>query len=58
MKENGILMYRGKVYVPNSEEMKNIVLREMHNVPHVGHPRHQKSITVVRIQYFWPGMKK
>jgi hypothetical protein len=40
MKENGILMYRGKAYVPNSEEMKNIVLREMHNVPYVGHPRH------------------
>jgi hypothetical protein len=31
-------MYRGKVYVPKSQEMKNIVLREMHNVPYVGHP--------------------
>jgi hypothetical protein len=47
-------MYRGKVYVPKSREMKNIVLREMHNVPYVGHPGYQKSIAVVRSQYFWP----
>jgi hypothetical protein len=47
-----------KVYVPNSREMKNIVMREMHNVPYVGHPGYQKSIAVVRSQYFWPGMKK
>jgi hypothetical protein len=38
--------------------MKNIVLREMHNVPYVGHPRYHKTIAVVRGQYFWPGMKK
>jgi hypothetical protein len=30
----------------------------MHNVPYVGHPRYQKTIIVVRGQYFWPGMKK
>jgi hypothetical protein len=58
LKEDGILLYRGKVYVPNSMELKNIVLREMHNVPYVGHPGYQKSITVVRSQYFWSGMKK
>jgi hypothetical protein len=31
-------MYKGKIYVPNSGEMKNIVVREMHNVPYVGNP--------------------
>jgi hypothetical protein len=38
LKEDGVLIYRGKVYMPNSREMKNMVLREMHNVPYVGHP--------------------
>jgi hypothetical protein len=33
-----ILMYRGRIYVPNSQELKNPILREMHNVPYVGHP--------------------
>jgi hypothetical protein len=44
--------------VPNSMELKNIVLREMHNVPYVGHPGYHKSITFVRSQYLWPRMKK
>jgi hypothetical protein len=57
-KEDGILMYKGKVHVSNSSELKNAVLREMHNVPYVGHPRYQKTIVAVRRQYFWPGMKK
>jgi hypothetical protein len=30
-----ILMYRRKIYVPNSQELKNMILREMHNVPYV-----------------------
>jgi hypothetical protein len=58
MKEDGILMYKGKVYVPNSREMKNIVLREMHNVPYVGNPGYQKTIAVVGSQYFWSRIKK
>jgi hypothetical protein len=31
-------MYKGKVYVSNSSEQKNLVLKEMHNVPYVGNP--------------------
>jgi hypothetical protein len=44
-------MYRGRVYVPNFKEMKNMVLREMHNVPYVGHLRYHKTIAVVKSQY-------
>jgi hypothetical protein len=53
-----ILMYRGIIYVPNSQELKNMILREMHNVPYAGHPGYQKTIVVVKHQYYWPGMKK
>jgi hypothetical protein len=58
LKEDKILMYKGKVYVPSSSELKNAVLKEMHNVSYVGHPGYQKTIATVRSQYFWPGMKK
>jgi hypothetical protein len=58
MKEDGIFMHKGKVHVPSSSELKNVVLREMRNMPYVGHPRHQKTIAVMRSQYFWLGMKK
>jgi uncharacterized Zn-finger protein len=51
-------MYKGKVYVSNSNELKNVVMKEMHDVPYVGHPRCWNKIVAVRSQYFWMGMKK
>jgi hypothetical protein len=42
-----ILMYRGIICVPNSHEFKNMILREMHNVPYAGH-----------LGYYCPDMKK
>ena len=58
LKEDEILKYKSKVYVPNFWELRNAVLKEMHNVPYVEHPRYQKTIAAVRSQYFWPRMKK
>jgi hypothetical protein len=57
LKEDGIIMYKGKVYVMNYSELKNAFLKEMHNVPYVGNLVYQKIIATVRSQYFWPGMK-
>jgi len=51
-------LYRNKFYVPNSQELRILVKNKMHNVPYVGHLGHQKTIVVVRGQYFWLGMKK
>jgi hypothetical protein len=56
--EDEILLYIGKMQVLNSMELKNIVLRENHNVPYAGNPGYKKSITVVRSQFFWSRMKK
>jgi hypothetical protein len=58
LKEDGVLLYKGKVYVTNSNEMKIVVLKETHNVPYVRHPGYQKTIATVKSQYFWLGMKK
>jgi hypothetical protein len=51
-------MHKNRIYVPSSRELRNLVLKEMHDVPYAGHLGYQKTITVVRIQFFWPGMKK
>jgi hypothetical protein len=45
------------IYVPSSGELRNLVLKEMHNVPYVGNLGYQKKITTVRSQFFWPRMK-
>jgi hypothetical protein len=41
-------MHKNKIYVPSSGEQRNLVLKEMHNVPYVGHPGYQKPIIGVR----------
>jgi CRISPR/Cas system-associated protein Cas7 (RAMP superfamily) len=53
LKEDGVLMYKGKAYVMNSSELKNAVLKEMHNVPYFEHPIYHKIIAAIRSQYFW-----
>jgi hypothetical protein len=53
-----ILRYRGIIYVPNSQELKNMILKEMNNVPYVGHPGYQKTIVAIKSQYYWLDMKK
>jgi hypothetical protein len=53
-----ILLYKNRVYVPNVQDLKLMILNEMHNVPYVGHPGYQKNVAVVKNHYFFPGMKK
>jgi hypothetical protein len=57
MKGYGLLMHKNIIYVPSSGELRNLVLKEMHNVPYAGHPGYQKTIAVVRSQLFCPRMK-
>jgi hypothetical protein len=51
-------MHKNRIYVPSSGELRNLVLKEMHDVPYAGHPGYQKIITAVRSQFFWLIMKK
>jgi hypothetical protein len=34
---DGILLYRNKIYVPNYHELRSTIFKEMHNIPYVGH---------------------
>jgi len=54
IKEDGLLMHKNRIYVPSSKEVRNLVLKKMHNVPYAGHPGYQKTIATVRNQFFWP----
>jgi hypothetical protein len=50
-------MHKNRIYVLSSIEMRNLVLKEMHDVPYAGHPNYQKMTETVRSQFFWLGMK-
>ena len=54
LNENGFLLYKDKLYVP---KVKLLILDEVYKTPYSGHPGYQKTITMLRKEYFWPNMK-
>lgn len=53
-----MLYFNKKLYVPDSNDIKNLILDEFHTSHYTGHPGYQKMITALRKEYYWPGMKK
>lgn len=54
----GMLYYKERLYVPNQNNVKTLILDEFHKSHYAGHPEYQKMITALRKEYFWLGMKK
>ena len=57
MNEKGLLLYKDRLYVPNVLKIKLLILDQIHKTPYLGHPGYQKTITMLRKDYFWPNMK-
>ncbi|QRW20573.1 Retrotransposable element Tf2 protein [Rhizoctonia solani] len=55
--EEDLLWYCGKLVVPDSEPLKEQLLREFHNSPLAGHPGQQRTLKLISRSYWWPGMK-
>ncbi|KAF8755465.1 hypothetical protein RHS01_05175 [Rhizoctonia solani] len=55
--EEDLLWYRGKLVVPDSEPLKERLLREFHDSPLAGHPGQQRTLELISWNYWWPGMK-
>ena len=44
------------MYVPNVPKVNLLILDKIHKTPYSSHPSYQKTITMLRKQYFWPSM--
>ena len=44
------------MYVPNAPKFKLLILDEIYKTPYSGHPGYQKTITMLRKEYFLPNM--
>ena len=53
-----LMICRKRIYVPNQEHLKILILDEYHKVPYAGHPGYKKLITTIRKEYFEPSMMK
>ena len=55
---NDLLIYRGRIYIPEVGELRNLVLSEAHKAPYLAHPGVKKMNADLKQQYYWPGMKR
>src|ERR1700761_2989445 len=55
--ENGLLYYRGKIYVPRSE-LRRWILTLCHDSKLAGHPGRWKTLELVSRNYWWPQMSR
>ena len=46
----GMLLHKNRIFVPNVQDLKCVILHEMHNAPYAGHPGYQKTIAMVKSQ--------
>ena len=56
--ENGLIYMEGRIYVPNSQNIKERILQENHKLVDVGHPEQQQMMNLIKRNYWWPGIKK
>lgn len=51
--DNGLLRYRGKVYVPDQQALRLEIIRASHDDPLAGHFGRDKTIDLVRRHFHW-----
>ena len=52
LNKNGFLLFKEKLYVPNVRKVKLLILDKVHKTPYSGHPGYQKTVTMLRKEYF------
>jgi hypothetical protein len=53
---NDRLYYRGRLVIPDSDELKVKLLRIVHDSPAGGHPGRGKTLDILQREYYWPRM--
>jgi hypothetical protein len=56
--DEGVLWYKGRIYVPNVKELKVKILREAHESAYSIHPGGNKMYHDLNATYWWYGMKR
>jgi len=55
---DGIILYRGKYYVPESDQLWLWLMQEHHDTALAGHPGRAKRLDLLDRQYYWKDMRK
>lgn len=55
--QNGIIMYRGRIWLGNNTEFQSKVLAALHDSPVGGHSGAPATLQKLWPLFFWPGMR-
>ena len=58
LKEDGLLRYRNRIYIPNHPDLRRQILNEFHSAPYSGHPGVKKIHVDLRRLFYWFRMKR
>jgi hypothetical protein len=53
--EDGLILYKGLVYIPNNKNLKRKVIQQYHHKL-MGHPGEWKTIELIIRDFWWPGI--
>ena len=53
---NGVLTYKGRVYVPPAADLRRDILRRCHDHSTTGHPGFLKTRQLVASDFWWPDL--
>jgi hypothetical protein len=56
--DKGVLLYKGRICVPNVKELKDKILYEAHESTYSIHPGGNKMFHDLKVTYWWYGMKR
>ncbi|KAI0991384.1 hypothetical protein K3495_g16803, partial [Podosphaera aphanis] len=55
--EDNLLLYQGRLVVPNVENLQTNLIREAHDQPSVAHPGCKKTLRLLQARYYWKNMR-
>jgi hypothetical protein len=55
---DGLLMFRGKIYVPNDRDLRHRIIEQHHDTHIAGHAGRFKTLELVSRNYRWPQMSR
>jgi len=55
--KDGIIYVDGRIYIPNSQKIKEKILQENHEPVDIEHPGQQWMMDLIKRNYWWPEIK-
>src|SRR5258707_1672015 len=58
MHTEGVVLYRGRVYIPDNPQLHHDLVHVHHGAAVTGHPRQWETLELVSWNYWWPGLSR